>query len=294
LLPTRPVTILLVLAAVLVAATPVGLVLLGRAGAVAQQAGPAGLGDSAANPGEGGAKPTGQALPGTGTSSTAAPADPFADTPAESWPSGAAGLAVPAAAAAGPWPAKDVADVLTRAKAALVGARLDPAVLQRGQPTAYLAQLAPSTRPLVTKAIASGEPAIGYVTRLATGYSLAAPVRVRGTITVSVGGSQQLVVTADVVWAYPLVGPVAGGVTGAGAWVVVLRTSETYEWYSPAKFGAADRGLRPGAAVTAYGNMDCAQVKKGLIGLPTTNQGGVSPDALFDPATRPDSLPTTC
>jgi hypothetical protein len=247
----------------------------------------AGRDQAADDAGTGGANGSGQE---DGT-----PKDPYKGTPAAAYQVGAAGLTMPPAKALGPWSAADVTAVVTKTRDTLVAARLDPRVLTKREVTGYVTRLAPKTRATVEKQIRGGEPALGYVTRLAPGFTLLVPeIRTKGKLAVTLGRAQQLVVTADVVWVYPLGGPKAESLKGAGSNLVVLRATESYEWYKPDRLSKDDLGLRPGAASISYVNMDCAQIKRGVIALPQTDQGGLPSDKAFDPETKPGSLPNTC
>jgi hypothetical protein len=225
-------------------------------------------------------------------------ADPFAGTPAEHYASGVAGVVVPAARPIGNWPGSEVSAVLARTKEVLVAARLEPQVIERGDLSGYLALLSSGTRSMVSLEIKKGEPGLGYVTRLAPGFSLASQgVRVSGSMSPALGKDGQLVVTADYVWVYPLRGGIAESSKGSGATLVLLHTVESYEWYRPEGIAAGDRGLRPGGGASYTFNMDCVQVKKGLLALPHPGQGG-RPSApnvdAYDPSTALGAVPTTC
>jgi hypothetical protein len=227
------------------------------------------------------------------------PGSPFAGTPAEAYARGTAGVVPPPATKVGGWSASQVKQVLTRTRDVLVAARLDPAVVEQGDPTKYLQLLAPATRPMVRSSIEKGGPGLGYVTRLAPGFQLdrTAAVRVAGKMTANVGRYGQLVVMADYVWVYPLKGGKAQENAGPGSTLVVLHTVESYEWYRPEAISTADRGLRPGGGNSYTFNMDCTLVGKGLLALPPPGQGGrpSSPnDAAYSPTTKPESIPSTC
>lgn len=239
--------------------------------------------------------------PGPGAS------NPFADTPADTFANGPEGIVVkPATAALGPWQPAEVQAVLDRTVTALATARTDPTVLA-GNPAAYLAGLSESARAPTAAQIADGAKALGYVTRVAPQFMLAANVRTRGTMGIALGPKQQLVVTADVVWVYALmsapsvVGPAAPtpspGPVRPGADLVVLHTVETYQWYPKKGYAVKDQGLRPGEGEQGLYNMDCALSRRGLLALPTSQADlpvvSREPQA-FDPATSPEAFPATC
>jgi hypothetical protein len=63
--------------------------------------------------------------------------DPFAGTPADHWPNGAAGIVIPAAGPHGPFTASEVAAAYASTRKLLIAANLDPATLRGGAPTAF-------------------------------------------------------------------------------------------------------------------------------------------------------------
>ena len=225
------------------------------------------------------------------------PANPFDQTPADDFPVGADGITLPPATQVGNWAPSDVQYVLNYTKQALTAARLDPAVVVEGNAAKYLSLLSESARTPAQADITKGAPALGYVTRIAPGYSLAAPIRVKGTMSVALGEAKQLVVTADHVWVYPLKGPVTmDAARGPGATLVVLHTVENYQWYPQKGYAKRDQGLRPGQGTQAIYNMDCELSQRGLLALPRTaptKPGGENMSA-FDPATKPEQFPSTC
>jgi hypothetical protein len=225
--------------------------------------------------------------------------DPFAGTPAERYPVATRGVLLPPAKQVGSWPAAEVRNVLRQTRSALLAARLDPRVLERGSAAGYLQLLSPATRDMVGAAIQRGGPGLGYVTRLAPGFTLdrSAPIRVAGAMSARAGRDGQLVVTADYVWVYPLQGGRPSSSAGPGSRLVVLHTVESYEVYRPEAISVSDRGLRPGGGNSYTFNMDCALVAKGLLALPPPDQGGrpSSPDdAAYSPKTDPRSIRSTC
>lgn len=229
--------------------------------------------------------------------SPSGPTDPFAGTMAEKYPEAAAGIELPPAQQVGGWTPAQVADVLNRTKQTLVAARLDRQMLEQGDPAGYLGTISAGARPSVEKSVQSGE-GLNYVTRLASDYKLIAEPRVKGSMTVTLGKSKELVIGADYVWIYPLDGPVdKGAPKGPGAKLVVVHTIETYQWFAPKNVATADTGLRPGAGQLYSVNMDCDLAKSGRLGLQRAAPGNpqnVPDDKAYDPATRPQDLPETC
>ncbi|HEV7754863.1 MAG TPA: hypothetical protein VGO94_03295 [Mycobacteriales bacterium] len=239
------------------------------------------------------------AAAGGGGVAAKASSDPFDGTPAERYAVGIRGVVLPKPKQVGSWPASDVRTVMTQTRSVLVAARLDPRVVQRGSTAAYLKLLSPATRGMVSASIRRGGPGLGYVTRLAPGFTLdpKAKIRVAGKMTARAGRDGQLVVMADYVWVYPLRGGKPSAAAGPGSTLVVLHTVESYEVYRPEAIAASDRGLRPGGGNSYTFNMDCSLVGKGLLGLPPPDQGGrpSSPDdAAYSPNTNPKSIRSTC
>jgi len=184
---------------------------------------------------------------------------------------------MPRPIAIGSWKVAEVALVLRHTQRVLVAGRLDPRVVERRDPQAYLAFLAPSTRPLAARAISQGEPGLGYVTRLGPGYRLDPKgPRVSGRMSVAAGKDGQLVVTADFTWVYPLIyppGSIRLGMLVPGGRLVVLRAVETFEWYPATAVSPPERGLRPGGGTSSASNIDCTLIRRGLLGLPPPGQG---------------------
>jgi hypothetical protein len=237
-------------------------------------------------------------VPSSARGTNSGPADPFAGTPAEGYARGVDGIALPKATAVGGWQPQQVAAVLKRTRDVLVAARLDPQVIERGDTERYLDLLAPATRSMVRTALARGGPGLGYVTRLAPGYKVdrSASIRVSGRMAVKSGKDGQLVVTADYVWVYPLVGGKAKGTGTPGSTLVVLRSVESYEWYRPEAIAQSDRGLRPGGGDLGTSNMDCVLLEKGLLALGPPGQKGrpMSQDSAYSVKTKPDAFRNTC
>ncbi|MFI5956965.1 hypothetical protein [Cryptosporangium sp. NPDC051539] len=197
------------------------------------------------------------------------PNNPFDGTPADEYLPPEQGIQMPTATKTGSWAAKDVGTVLEKTRAVLIAARTDPAVLG-GDSSDYVKTLAPNVQSQVKKAIVSGTDTLGYVTNLGAGYTLAKPIRATGSLTVTSGSLKQLIVRADVVWIYPLAGPMPEQSTGAGVRLVVLHTVESYEWFPSKGFADEDQGARPGEGERAVFNADCPKYLKGALALPAT------------------------
>ncbi|GAA0261580.1 hypothetical protein [Cryptosporangium japonicum] len=223
------------------------------------------------------------------------PDDPFDGTPALSYAPAEQGITLPDATKTGGWSSKDVAAVLEKTKTVLLAARTDPKVLA-GDASAYVDALAPNVRKQVKQEIVSGKDTLGYVTNLGAGYTLAKPIRAVGSLTVTTGSLEQLVVRADVVWVYPLAGPLPEGSKGAGVRLVVLHTVESYEWFPARGFADEDQGARPGAGERAVFNADCPKYLEGVLALPETpvEDPVEGNEAVFTATTPLTSFPTGC
>jgi hypothetical protein len=223
------------------------------------------------------------------------PNDPFDGTPAANYALADQGITLPAPTKTGKWSSKDVGAVLTKTKTVLLAARTDPEVLG-GDPSTYVEALAPNVRSQVKKEIVSGTDTLGYVTNLGSGYTLGAPIRAVGSLTVTSGSLDQLVVRADVVWVYPLKGPLPEASKGAGVRLVVLHTVESYEWFPAKGFADGDQGARPGEGERAVFNADCPKYLKGALALPETavKDPVEGNEAVFIATTPLTSFPTGC
>jgi hypothetical protein len=223
------------------------------------------------------------------------PDDPFSATPAESFTDASTGIQLPAATKIGTWARKDVEAALSGTKKIELTARTDKAVLA-GDPATYLEALSVSAQPDAKKRITAPAETLGFVSELATGYSLAEPVRAAGKLTVKGGQLNQLIITADVVWVYALQGPLPKASTGAGVRLVVLHTVESYEWFPSKRFTDDDQGARPGNGSIAVFNADCAKYATGRLALSNkpTHDPALGAKAVFSLTTDPDAFPQGC
>ena len=226
---------------------------------------------------------------------------PFTGTPAANWPDGVAGLEPPAAAPVGGHPAAEVAAALDQAQRALIAAHLDDRMLVNHDPSAYLALLAPNARGR-EQATLSG-PAVardgGEATMIQSGFTLLPiPVKVNGSMSVSTGPDDQLVVHANYVFAYPFAPEVSGAITEPWQIVAIQHVNEEFTWVAGAGYARADHGLWPTSSQSYYESMACGPAARGYLapeysqpyaGSPQT----VNPDAFYDPG-HPISITTTC
>ncbi|WP_157437501.1 hypothetical protein [Actinoplanes subtropicus] len=183
---------------------------------------------------------------------SATPADPFAGTPADAFPAGAAGIALPKPLAVDGFRPTEVAADLQRVRKALIAGRLDDMMLTGHDPARLIALLAPGQRATATAWFKDAA-----FTGIATWIDPAVKLdpreqpRVSGRVTyasVRAGGRLTLRVTTNFVWVYAFAGPdhpvaavhdeVSWDFPPTGMWVGTTRSY--LAWTDCA---AAERGL---------------------------------------------------
>lgn len=223
-------------------------------------------------------------------------ASPFRGTPADAYSEGKAGITLPQVQPQGPWSAEQIRQALERTKDTLIAARLDESVQSRGQTQPYLNEFAESSRPFIANQL-KGPRALTYVTHLAPGYTLRAPVRVSGTMKVSMGSANQLVISASYVWVYPLRAPNAERVfERVGSQLTVLRTVEHYEFYPEKGYAKQNRGLRPGDGEQHAFNADCGLIANGMLALPSNRDrvAGAPATPSYDYTVASEKVSSNC
>lgn len=242
-----------------------------------------------ASPGGAGAPPT------TATSRVRARIDlnqPFANTPAAGWADGAQGIVPPAPAPAGPYTAAQVASAQTSVKQALINAHLDPAMLRRHDPTAYLALFSASDQAATRPRLAPGheKDAATDVTMLADGHQLLpAPPKVRGTMSASTDPFGNLLVHTNYVFAYAFADAKAADLLDPMEIVAVQHFQSDFIVISDEHYGAGDRGLWHDTSKSFGYSVNCAESAKGFLAPSYRVATGMAhdqtdPDAYFDPA----------
>ncbi len=222
--------------------------------------------------------------------------NPFRDTPPAAYPTGAAGIVLPPVQVQGDWNTEQITQALQRTKTALTAARLDERMLLRGVSKPYLDQFAQSSQGFIAEQI-GGAGALAYVTRLAPGYTLRAPVRVNGTMDITVGKAGQLVISANYTWVYPLRAPNTPEVFALpGSQLAVLRTVERYEFYPEKGYAEQNRGLRPGDGEQYAFNSDCELAASGKLALPKDRNRtpGAPAEASYDHKSPPGKASSNC
>ncbi|GGP42886.1 hypothetical protein [Saccharothrix coeruleofusca] len=233
----------------------------------------------------------------------AAPVDldePFANTPAEAWADGEAGVVAPAAQPVGEFSAEQVAQAYERVRQAVITARLDLRVVRDHDVEPYLALLAPDLQDHMRPLFDGGNDpeASLVVTRVAKGSELlpVAP-KVNGSMRAEAGEPGELVVHTDYLVAYAFTGSPAL-LTSPYDIVAVSRVSVDYVLRSGEGFREGSQGLWAEETDGHWYSISCEAAERGFLAPwvadramsgGTPGEFGPSED-YFDP-NRP--MPTT-
>ncbi len=251
--------------------------------------------------------PTNSPPPGLSatSSASAAPTDPFADTPAANFPKGAAGFTMPPATGLDGFTEAQVSTALDQVHAALVAAYLDRNTLVGHNPEALAKLLAPDYRATVRQQFA--DPAKGVVAVLISPKVTLAdePPRVSGRTTVAASldenGRPFLAITTNYVLVYPFkpAGP-------DGNRIALAHAEVTWAYYRTSRVAASSRGLWVHTMRAYRSAIDCAEANKGLLSPylgggasphPTTTRsaqpGDDNADSYYDP-NRSLDIPDDC
>jgi hypothetical protein len=211
--------------------------------------------------------------------------DPYAATPAASFPVGAAGIVPPPPTAVPGMSVERVRDALDRVKQALQASYLDDRLWDNGDPAGLLGLLAPDSATVVRSMFDQG----GYgtaIVRFAPGTRLTAPPRVNGKITfsqVNWRGMPALDVATNYVWAYALRS------TSGDSDVVVIHSSTNWMFPLGKNLLPSSRGMYLGRTSGYWQGMDCAASMRGLTAPAPAHDRNANPnfsdpdpDAYFD------------
>ena len=206
------------------------------------------------------------------TSESAAPADPFAGTPAASYPQGAAGITLPAARRVAGFSAAQVGADLRKVRAAMIAGRLDTWMLVGHQSDRFLRLLAPGDRNPVQQEIGSSD-TDNVATWIDPAVRLdpAQPPRVSGRVTyrsVRLHGVETLRVTTNFVWVYAFAGPPDR--------LAAEHDEINWEFPDAANLLAADRGMWVGDNRSYAAWIDCTAARLGLL-APTRADAAPAP-----------------
>ena len=215
---------------------------------------------------------------GTADPSTTAgsPHDPFFGSPAEDWPAADQGVIMPAATKAGSYSAIQVKAALDLAHQYILLTRADPRVLVDHQIQLLTALVDPEElrRPGLK---ITGSDSILRPTLLAPGNSLAAPIRVNGTVSavyhVDSNGTPELQVSTNLVWAYALTS--RDRVTTGNSTIAVRHDQMTLDLYP------SNPSLRNKVFIEQINgyqsNIDCGYADQGMLGLPRIDDPSRAP-----------------
>jgi hypothetical protein len=207
--------------------------------------------------------PTSSAPPGVTmlTSASAAPTDPFAGTPAATYPKGAAGITLPPPKAAPGFTAAEVKSALAQVRSALIAGRLAPGMLVGHDPKPFLALLAPSAQADVRKWFADkGFTSVATWIDPRVTLDPAEQPRVSGRVTYTsamVGGVPALRVTTNFVWIYAF--------TGADHPIAVEHDETVWDFPSASGLRPADRGMWIRTTKSYAARIDCDAIAQGLL-----------------------------
>jgi hypothetical protein len=140
------------------------------------------------------------------TSASAPPTDPFAGTPAATYPKGAAGISLPSTALRG-FTTAQINAALQQVRKALVAGRLDPRMLTGHDPSVFLKLITAGERDDVRREFFNGKDMENLATWIAPTAKLdpREQPRVSGRVTVAsfyVGFQRQLRITTNFIWVY--------------------------------------------------------------------------------------------
>jgi hypothetical protein len=216
---------------------------------------------------------------------------PFADTPAELFASGQAGLVMPVGVATGAWSAEEVTAALDKTRAALIAAHLDPRMLVDHEPSTLLGLLSAEQRTTIGAGIAAGDYA-AVAARISAQFVLDEELpRVSGRTTYRAGlwgDVPALEVITNYVWVYPFEVPKGW----AGSRIVGVHVEE--HWYFPkdASVSARYRGMNLGAVDGYFLGSDCAEMDRGFLapdrGDDSTPRPAPSDEDPYESYFRPD------
>jgi hypothetical protein len=209
---------------------------------------------------------------------------PFAGTPAQDWADGEAGVVIPpieataALAATEAHSAADLTDAYQRARAVMIAAMLDPAVIQGLAEDPYLRHFAKDDQFALRAALADPARSSTFVVRLAPDSKLLPiPPKVRGRMWAEPAGKGKILVQTRYAVAYALDGDEEPKIDVARLDVDLTIVGKD----GP----AVDRGVWLSKTDGTRFSTDCDRSHPSAKADDTASSPGrvVLPDALFDP-----------
>ncbi|OLF16609.1 hypothetical protein [Actinophytocola xanthii] len=210
---------------------------------------------------------------------------PFEPTPAAGWADGVEGIVPPTAKPVGDFTASEVADALDQVRDVLVASRLDRTLVVDHDPTRFLSLLAPDARRQLEPLFDGREPDVQSLVSLAAGGSALLPAepKVRGEMTVSRGGTGELVVHTNYVFVYAFQPTQPLRLVDAMDTIVVVRADVDYVLRAGERWTEGSRGLWYDNATGYAYSIGCAQYRRGYL-APATSERAVTPDTTREPA----------
>jgi hypothetical protein len=245
-------------------------------------------------PGSGTAAPP---AAGTGTPSEPAtlaldPNHPFVDSPAASWPDGAAGIVPPAATPVNGFTASQVDTATRQVRDVLIASRLDPRIVVNHDAGGFLGALAPDARRQLEPLFGAGREAeVQSLVSLAALGTRLYPVdpKVAGSMSVRAGGPGELVVHTNYVIVYAFRPDAADKIVDLMDILVVVRADVDYVLRTGDRWTPGSQGWWYGAAGGYAYSIACDAYHKGYLAPAFTEHTSVeaSPQergVYFDPA----------
>ncbi|WBB70366.1 hypothetical protein [Micromonospora sp. WMMD812] len=221
----------------------------------------------------------------------------YVGTPAESFAAGADAIELPAATAAGPFTAKQVANALDQVRQALVAARLAPSMVAADEPGPFLALLAEDNRDEVRADLADGA-SLNYATRIDPdanpGWVRDDGVRAKGTVsfraTTDADGFRVVEITTSFLWVYSFDLWQAQKYP-PGTELVTIRDRVVWHLPHPDDVLPASRGLWVAEAASTVQNADCAAIRRGYLALEKKDRLGIPTPGPTGDVYQPDWRP---
>jgi hypothetical protein len=229
-------------------------------------------------PGSGTATPpaTGTGAPTQPNTLALDPSHPFADSPAASWPDGAAGIALPAAQAINGYTAEQVGTAVRQVRDVLVASRLDRRMLVDHDADAYLNAFAPDARRQLEPLFGTGREAeVQALVSLAAQGTQLLPVdpKVAGSMSVRAGGAGELIVHTNFVFVYAFNPAAPDKIVDLMDILVVVRADVDYILRTGSRWTPGSQGWWYGAASGYAYSIACDAYHKGYLAPAFTEHG---------------------
>jgi hypothetical protein len=224
------------------------------------------------------------------------PNHPFADSPAASWPDGAAGIVPPAAAPVGGFTAAQVTDAMRQVREVLTASRLDRRMVVDHDPSAYLGTLAADARRQLEPLFDNGHEAeVQSLVSLAAQGTRLLPVqpKVTGSMSARPGDLPgELVVHTNYVFVYAFNPDALDRIVDLMDILVVVRADVDYVLRTGNRWTPGSQGWWYGAASGYAYSIACDAYHKGYLAPAFTERGAGEASAqeravYFDPSSPP-------